>query len=65
MLSFIFGLTILANAQNKSRFCGTITGEQGTIIPNATVEGKSSKGNKLKIITDSNRSLDTETLDEL
>lgn len=55
----------IVNAQNKSRFCGTITDEQGAVILNATVEGKSSKGNSFKINTDSNGNFDTEIFDGL
>jgi hypothetical protein len=65
ILVLIFGLTVFVNAQNKQRFCGTIRDEQGAIIANATVEGKSSKGYKIKVNTDTDGNFDTEILDGL
>jgi len=64
-LVLIIGLAVFANAQNKSRFCGTITDEQGAVLPVTAIEGKSSKGNKFKINTDSNGNFDTEIFDGL
>ncbi|MDQ2747095.1 MAG: carboxypeptidase-like regulatory domain-containing protein, partial [Acidobacteriota bacterium] len=50
----------LPKRENKTRFCGTITDEQGAVILNASIEGKSSKENNFKINTDSSGSFDTE-----
>ena len=65
VLVLIFVLTVSITAQKKSTFCGTITDEQKAVVPNANVEGKSSKGNKFETITDSDGNFDIEIFDGL
>ena len=65
ILVLVLGLVVFANAQNKSRFCGTITDEYKDVISNATVKGESNEGNKFNVNTDSDGNFDLEIFDGL
>jgi len=65
VLVLIICLVVLANAQNKSRFCGSVIDEQNAALPNAIVEAKLDKGKTFKIKVDSEGNFDIEIPDGL
>lgn len=58
----VFCFASLTNGQ-KTKFCGIITDEVGAIIPSAAIEGKSSKGEKFKTVTNSKGQFEIEVVD--
>ena len=65
ILVLILSFAVFVNAQNKSRSCGTVRDEYKAAITSAPIEGKSNKGKRFKVNTDSDGNFDLEIFDGL